>query len=281
MVKLTQQTVSKISDAMVSHPRDQVVLYETGEVGIERGGRYFQLTGELTPRKTDEPKEVWRRDVLDLTEQVNPKLKYKTHLAKYLYQELNSKLEDSGVKLTGNKKIDDILKSTKYQNYLKNEPVNIQTYVNNKNEIRISAESTSFGNHTLKHFYSKAELMQLHEEARQLAVNDSRAKVRKPYKYKKFIAENAIEYQNAYRQYYKDFTLLSELWAWKLSGDGVRVGYSEDDIYNKIILPVEFRLQKMEYNQKIIRRVEQMVFDLKETIKKANDENIISYGVTL
>lgn len=280
MVKLTKNAVDKIADAMVSYPRDQAVLYETGEVGIERGGRYLLVAKGLTPRK-EEPKELWRKDVIDLVELVNPKLKYKTHLSKYLYQELNSKLQGVSKPLTGNKKIDDILKSAKYQEYLTHELIDLERYVNNEREIKISAEATSFANHTLKPFYTKEELLALHEEARQLAVNDTRAKVSKPYKYKKFIEDNMVEYQNAYRAYHKDFKLLGELWAWKIAEDGIRLGYSQDDIFNKVILPVEFRVQKMGYNQNGMRQMERLVFDLKETIKKTQDERIVKYTVTL
>ena len=281
MVKLTQQTISIVATAMINNPKEDFVVYETGEIGVEKGGRYVRLTGELVPRTQKEPKQVWRGNVKDLTDTVNPKLTYKTHLTKYLYQEMNAKLKGSQIQLTGKRVIDDILVSKKYRDYLRNERVEMNTQEISGDTINITTSGTSFAHHQLIPKKTKEDLQSLYETARVSAVNDSRATVKRPYTYKKLIDESYGKYEEAYRQYMKDFRNLQELWQWKLNGDGIHVGYTNDDIYHKVILPVEFRLQKMGYNNKIMRQFARMEHSLKETIKKGQDERIISYEVRI
>lgn len=285
MGRLTKKSIDTLTGYMLKMPKEAGVLYETGELGIEKGGRYYRLTPELVHNGGDEPKEIWRGHVVDLVSTINPKLKYKTHLSNYLYQTLNSIYVEKGKreapKQTGNRRIDEILASEKYQNYLKNKKLEMDTQVINEEMIYISTGSTSFAHHTLKPTFSKKYLLGLWETAREVATGDSRAHVSKPYKYKKTIENLYDGYEEAVRLYKEDFEQLGKLWEWKLSTDGIHAGYGQDDVYNKVIIPIEFAIQKMGYNGGIIKQFERMEFDLKETIKKSQDEYIISYPVNL
>lgn len=266
---------------MVNNPTKVYQLHKDGDFGVVDDGLFRTLYRFAPNSNGDKYELVWQQSVESLVEQ-EPKLKFKTHLTEYLYRVLTPKIK--GIKtlaLTGNEKINAILKSEKYNNYLQNDRIEIETYINNEEQIRISTGSTGFANHTKFKYYTKEELLSLHEEVRQLAVNDSRATIHRPYKKKKFIEENYEQYDDAYRSYLKDFRRLGQLWEWKLSNDGIRQGYGDDDVYKEVILPIEFRLQGLKYNNRVIREMNTVVRELNQIKRNLEDPSFSGIHVYL
>ena len=286
MAKMTREIASMLAEAMVKNPTKVFELIRDGRfrVEVEEGKIATLCKFKVKSGETVDTEVLWENSV-EALQRHNTKLQYKTHLSKYLYQTLIPILHELNSKgLTGNKKIDAILNSNKYQNYLQNERIELTEYTNQEDVINISTDGTSLARHKRLPFYTKGELLTLHEKARQLALADERAKIKRPYKYKKYIEEQYEEYADAMNKYNQDFNQLRELWNWKIEGDGIRKGYTNDDIYNKIILPVEFRLQSLNYNNKNeIREVNRMVRDLERVINTAEsvDEHLVSYQVNL
>ena len=261
-MSITRKQAKILATSMVNNPTKVYQLHKNGDFGVVDDGLFRPLYRFAPNSNGDKYEIVWQQSVESLVEQ-EPKLKFKTYLTEYLYRVLTPKIK--GIKtlaLTGNEKIDVILKSEKYNNYLLNDRIEIETYINNEEQIRISTGSTGFANHEKFKYYTKEELLSLHEEVRQLAVNDSRATIHRPYKKKKFIEENYEQYDDAYRSYLKDFRRLGQLWEWKLSNDGIHQGYGDDDVYKEVILPIEFRLQGLRYNNSVIRKMNTVVREL-------------------
>ena len=261
-MSITRKQAKILATSMVNNPTKVYQLHKNGDFGVVDDGLFRPLYRFAPNSNGDKYEIVWQQSVESLVEQ-EPKLKFKTYLTEYLYRVLTPKIK--GIKtlaLTGNEKIDVILKSEKYNNYLLNDRIEIETYINNEEQIRISTGSTGFANHEKFKYYTKEELLSLHEEVRQLAVNDSRATIHRPYKKKKFIEENYEQYDDAYRSYLKDFRRLGQLWEWKLSNDGIFQGYGDDDVYKEVILPIEFRLQGLRYNNSVIRKMNTVVREL-------------------
>lgn len=280
-MSITRKQAKILATSMANNPTKVYQLHKNGDFGVVRDERFIPLYIFAPNSKEDRGELAWQQTVESLVTK-NPKLKYKTHIAKYLYQVLTPLIKEikSGG-LTGNAKIDEILQSEKYNTYLQNERIEIETYVNNEEQISISAGSTSFANHKKHTFYTKEELLSLHEEVRELAVNDERATVHKPYKKKKFIEESYELYEEAYEQYEQDFTKLRNLWDWKLTNDGIRQGYGDDGIYKEVILPIEFRLQGLKYNNRIIREVNTVVRELNQMKRNLEDSSFSGLHIYL
>ena len=280
-MSITRKQANILATSMVNNPTKVYQLHKNGDFGVVDDGLFRPLY-RFSPKSSGDKNElVWQQSVESLVEQ-EPKLKFKTHLTEYLYRVLTPKIK--GIKtlaLTGNEKIDVILKSEKYNNYLLNDRIEIETYINNEEQIRISTGSTGFANHEKFKYYTKEELLSLHEEVRQLAVNDSRATIHRPYKKKKFIEENYEQYDDAYRRYLKDFRRLGQLWEWKLSNDGIRQGYGDDDVYKEVILPIEFRLQGLRYNNRVIREMNTVVRELNQIKRNLEDPSFSGIHVYL
>lgn len=281
-MSITRKQSEIFAETMIRKGSDVFQLHKNGDFGLVNNNGEFKAIYRYDPSKVEGSGEVvWGQSVDNLVSH-NQKLKYKTHLSNYLYQTLQPIIKNilsSG--LTGNKKIDDILQSEKYKNYLQNNHIEIETYENNDEQIRISTGSTGFANHTKFKYYTKEELLSLHEEVRQLAVNDSRATIHRPYKKKKFIEENYEQYDDAYRSYLKDFRRLGQLWEWKLSNDGIRQGYGNDDVYKEVILPIEFRLQGLRYNNRVIREINTLVHELNKIKRNLEDPSFSGIHVYL
>lgn len=281
-MSITRKQSEIFAETMIRKGSDVFQLHKNGDFGLVNNNGEFKAIYRYDPSKVEGSGEVvWGQSVDNLVSH-NQKLKYKTHLSNYLYQTLQPIIKNilsSG--LTGNKKIDDILQSEKYKNYLQNNHIEIETYENNDEQIRISTGSTGFTNHTKFKYYTKEELLSLHEEVRQLAVNDSRATIHRPYKKKKFIEENYEQYDDAYRSYLKDFRRLGQLWEWKLSNDGIRQGYGNDDVYKEVILPIEFRLQGLRYNNRVIREINTLVHELNKIKRNLEDPSFSGIHVYL
>lgn len=280
-MSITRKQANILATSMVNHPTKVYQLHKNGDFGVVDDGLFRPLYRFAPNSNGDKYELVWQQSVESLVEQ-EPKLKFKTHLTEYLYRVLTPKIK--GIKtlaLTGNEKINYILKTEKYNNYLLNDRIEIETYINNEEQIRISTGSTGFTNHTKFKYYTKEELLSLHEEVRQLAVNDSRATIHRPYKKKKFIEENYEQYDDAYRSYLKDFRRLGQLWEWKLSNDGIRQGYGNDDVYKEVILPIEFRLQGLRYNNRVIREINTLVHELNKIKRNLEDPSFSGIHVYL
>ena len=261
-MSITRKQAKLLATSMVNNPTKVYQLHKNGDFGVVDDGLFRPLYRFAPNSNGDKYELVWQQSVESLVEQ-EPKLKFKTYLTEYLYRVLTPKIKGiKALSLTGNEKIDVILKSEKYNNYLLNDRIEIETYINNEEQIRISTGSTGFANHEKFKYYTKEELLSLHEEVRQLAVNDSRATIHRPYKKKKFIEENYEQYDDAYRSYLKDFRRLGQLWEWKLSNDGIHQGYGDDDVHKEVILPIEFRLQGLRYNNSVIRKMNTVVREL-------------------
>lgn len=280
-MSITRKQAKILATSMVNNPTKVYQLHKNGDFGVVDDGLFRPLYRFAPNSNGDKNELVWQQSVESLVEQ-EPKLKFKTYLTEYLYRVLTPKIK--GIKtlaLTGNEKIDVILKSEKYNNYLLNDRIEIETYINNEEQIRISTGSTGFANHTKFKYYTKEELLSLHEEVRQLAVNDSRATIHRPYKKKKFIEENYEQYDDAYRSYLKDFRRLGQLWEWKLSNDGIFQGYGDDDVYKEVILPIEFRLQGLRYNNSVIRKMNTVVRELNQIKRNLEDPSFSGIHVYL
>lgn len=280
-MSITRKQAKMLATSMVNNPTKVYQLHKNGDFGVVDDGLFRPLYRFAPNSNGDKNELVWQQSVESLVEQ-EPKLKFKTYLTEYLYRVLTPKIK--GIKtlaLTGNEKIDVILKSEKYNNYLLNDRIEIETYINNEEQIRISTGSTGFANHEKFKYYTKEELLSLHEEVRQLAVNDSRATIHRPYKKKKFIEENYEQYDDAYRSYLKDFRRLGQLWEWKLSNDGIFQGYGDDDVYKEVILPIEFRLQGLRYNNSVIRKMNTVVRELNQIKRNLEDPSFSGIHVYL
>ena len=280
-MSITRKQAKLLATSMVNNPTKVYQLHKNGDFGVVDDGLFRPLYRFAPNSNGDKNELVWQQTVENLVEQ-EPKLKFKTYLTEYLYRVLTPKIK--GIKtlaLTGNEKIDVILKSEKYNNYLLNDRIEIETYINNEEQIRISTGSTGFANHEKFKYYTKEELLSLHEEVRQLAVNDSRATIHRPYKKKKFIEENYEQYDDAYRSYLKDFRRLGQLWEWKLSNDGIFQGYGDDDVYKEVILPIEFRLQGLRYNNSVIRKMNTVVRELDQIKRNLEDPSFSGIHVYL
>lgn len=280
-MSITRKQAKLLATSMVNNPTKVYQLHKDGDFGVVDDGLFRPLYRFAPNSSGDKYELVWQQSVESLVEQ-EPKLKFKTHLTEYLYRVLTPKIK--GIKtlaLTGNEKINAILKSEKYNNYLLNDRIEIETYINNEEQIRISTGSTGFANHEKFKYYTKEELLSIHEEVRQLAVNDSRATIHKPYKKKKFIEENYEQYDDAYRRYLKDFRRLGQLWEWKLSNDGIFQGYGDDDVYKEVILPIEFRLQGLRYNNSVIRKMNTLVHELNKIKRNLEDPSFSGIHVYL
>lgn len=213
---------------------------------------------------------------------VNPSLKYKTHLANYLYKQINMVIANNkSNKITGNEKIDAILTSDKYQNYIQNEKIDLIRYVNDGETLVITAEGTGFAYHTKQKFYTKQELLTLWEEVRSTSHASPHAKLKRPYKKKAYIESNYSEYEQVYKQYEADFNQLCKLWDWKIQGDGLHMGVSDDEIYNKILKPIEFRLESRTGPNKLVYEFKKMHYALEQYKDKLSDENITMMTVQL
>ena len=280
-MSITRKQAKLLATSMVNHPTKVYQLHKDGDFGVVDDGLFRTLYRFAPNSNGDKYELVWQQSVESLVEQ-EPKLKFKTHLTEYLYLVLTPKIKEIKSRgLTGNEKINAILKSEKYNKYLQNNRIEIETYENNEDQIRISTGSTGFANHTKFKYYTKEELLSLHEEVRQLAVNDSRATIHKPYKKKKFIEENYEQYDDAYRRYLKDFRRLGQLWEWKLSNDGIRQGYGDDDVYKEVILPIEFRLQGLKYNNRVIREINTVVRELNQMKRNLEDPSFSGLHIYL
>lgn len=279
MRKVTREMAKGMAQSMTVHASKEFVLYDTGLFGVIRDGKFktiFNFGNDL-----NEGEVLWKGSVKALEEK-NADLGYKTHLANYLYQNLNKLIQKTNSKgLTGNPKIDKILRSEKYQNYLKNQEIELTKNTITDTEIIVQSDTTSHAHHTILKFYTQEELLSLHEEARSLAVADSRAKIGRKYVYKKVILNEYDAYREAYEEYMKDFLTLGNLWRWKLVKDGLHYGLTDDEILTKVIQPIDFRIQRMSYNDGIIREFNRMVWHLEETIEKTKNEYLNKYNVIL
>lgn len=282
MVKITQQASDLITKAIISKPTSEFVLFNTGVFGVIQDGTFHTIyTFGHIKGETNDSKIVFK-ETHERLQEVNPKFKYKTHLTKYLYNLLNHQmLESNKDNLTGNAKIDEILQSEKYQKYLQNNRIEFDNAVVTPNKIHISGGATSYANKTKLPFYTQLDLLSLHERVRASVTGDDRANIKRPYKKKKFIEERYKDYHEDYKLYENDFNQLVQLWVWKLDGDGIREGYSNDDIYQKIMIPVDFRLQRLTYKHNIIRETNQLVRELEGYLENVNNESLTSYTVRL
>lgn len=280
-MNLIREETSRIAEKMIQSPNRVFQLRGNGDFGYVGTGNEFRVIKKGVKGEDDKNKIVWSKSQVELLEQ-HPSMKYKTYISEYLYEQVNlliQKIQSNG--LTGVPEIDAILQSAKYQEYLTNEPVEITHYENTESNLRISAPGTSFANHQKLPLHTLEEVKALHEEVRVASNKDDRAIIHRPYKKRKFIERQYKIYEKAYAQYEKDFNLLRKLWDWKMNNGGVRMGYTNDDIYKKIILPVEFRLQEMKYEDSVIREMNRMVHDLKRQFDNLNNPEYSSIHIYL
>ena len=272
-MSITRKQSGIFAETMIRRGSDVFQLHKNGDFGLVNNNGEFKAIYRYDPSKVEGSGEVvWEQSVDNLVSH-NQKLKYKTHLSNYLYQTLQPIIKNilsSG--LTGNKKIDAILKSDKYRKYLQNREIEIERFTFNDEELKVSAGSTGFVNHRKIPFYTQEELLALHEEVRQLAVNEPKAKVHKPYKKKKLIEDKYNEYVVAYDKYDRDFKRLGVLWKWKIMHDGIRQGYGEDEIYTEIMRPIDSRLQATRHRDNIVNQIHTIAYELEQ--KKNDLENL-------
>lgn len=271
---------------MLNNPTRIYQLRGNGDFGyygdsLNNLGEFILLKRCIPTSNNNQTKVLWEQSQYNLLN-AHPSFKYKTHIANYLYKQINTILATHSIdNLTGNEKIDAILKSDKYQNYIQNEKIDLIRYVNDGETLAISADSTGFANHTKQKFYTKQELLTLWEEVRSTAHASPHAKLKRPYKKKAYIESNYSEYEKAYKNYEADFNQLCKLWDWKIQGDGLHMGVMDDDIYNKILKPIEFRLESRTGPYKLVYEFKKMHYALEQYKDKLSDENIIMMTVQL
>ena len=272
-MSITRKQSDIFAKTMIRRRSEVFQLHKNGDFVFANKNGVFMTLYKYDPSKVVGGGEVvWEQSVDNLVKH-NPKLKYKTHLSNYLYHTLQPFIKgitNSG--LTGNSKIDAILKSDKYRKYLQNKEIELDSLVFNDEGLKVTAGSTSFVNHRKTPFYTQEELLALHEEVRQLAINEPKAKVHRPYEDKKLIMEKYSDYEIAYDKYDRDFKRLGELWQWKVTHDGIRQGYGDDEVYTEIMQPINFRLQAIINRNNIVHQIHTIAYGLE---KKKNDlENL-------
>ena len=282
-MRVTHKVTDLLADAMRNNPDRKHALLSDGRFGTYVNGEFKALVVFTIPEDdSGRLTELWSGSVALLMGN-EPKLKYKKYLEEYLYKALGMVIANRHrevLKLTGVKEIDDIIMSEKYQRYLRNERIELEECVIGHDRIMIAGGSTSFANHRLQRKYDLQEILDLHEEVRQLVIRDERAKVHRPYKYVNSVNNLYSKYEEEYWQYNRDFNALCSLWSYKMGAGGMRVGYRDDDVYQEIILPVEFRIQAYGRSE-ATRTINNIVRSLKSTLESYRDERITKYEVTL
>lgn len=275
-MSITREDSKLMAKLMMTHTERVYQLRGNGDFGyvsdiIKDLGEFIPLR-RFAPNIThSEDKVLWSQTYLALKE-YNEKLKYITYLSYYIYDELKPMIQRIKMDgLTGIPQIDKILQSKEYQAYMQNKPIELTTNINNPQEIRISAPGTGYANHRKQEFHSQSDILSLYEDVRQTANKDKRAVIHRPYKKRKFIEQHYQDYVGAYQAYEKDFNQLRQLWAWKMNNGGLRMGTSNDDIYQQVILPVDFRLQKMAYGNRVIREMNTIVREFKRQQENLKD----------
>lgn len=282
-MRVTHKVTDLLADAMRNNPDRKHALLSDGRFGTYVNGEFKALVVFTVPvDDTGRVTELWSGSV-NLFVDKEPNLKYKKYLEEYLYKALGMVIANRHrevLKLTGVKEIDDIIMSEKYQRYLRNERIELEECVIEPDCIAIAGGSTSFANYRLQSKYDLQEILDLHEEVRQLVIRDGRAKVHKPYKYVNSVNNLYRKYEEEYMQYLRDFDALRSLWSYKMGAGGMRVGYSDDDVYQEIILPVEFRIQAYGRSE-ATRTINNIIRSLKSTLESYRDERITKYEVYL
>lgn len=283
---ITREESKAFAGRMLTNPTRVYQLRGNGDLGFISDIIYnkgdFILLKRCKPLSNNNRSEVlWEQNQANLLNE-HPSFKYKTHLANYLYQQINTILENNAShNLTGNSQIDAILKSETYQRYLQNDPIELKKYINDGESLVVSSDSTGFAYHTKQKFYTKQELLTLWEEVRSTAYASPKAKLKRPYKKKDYIESNYSEYEQVYKKYEEDFNMLSKLWDWKIQGDGLHMGVSEDDIYNKILKPIEFRLNSRIGPYKLVYQFKKMHYELEQYKDKLSNDDINMMTVSI
>lgn len=282
-MRVTHKVTDLLADAMKNNPDRKHALLSDGRFGGYVNGEFKTLVVFTVPvDDTGRVTELWGGSV-NLFVDKEPNLKYKKYLEEFLYKALGMVIANRNrevLKLTGVKEIDDIIGSEKYQRYSRNERIELEECVIGHDRINIAGGSTSFANHRLQRKYDLQEILDLHEEVRQLVIRDERAKVHKPYSYVNSVNNLYSKYEEEYMQYLRDFNALCSLWSYKMGAGGMRVGYRDDDVYQEIILPVEFRIQAYGRSE-ATRTINKIVRSLKSTLESYHNEDIIKYEVYL
>lgn len=283
---ITREESNVYAKLMLNNPIRKYQLRGNGDFGyygdsLNNLGEFILLKRCTPTSHNNQTKVLWEQSQYNLLN-AHPSFKYKTHIANYLYKQINTLLANNNSNnLTGNEKIDAVLTSEKYQNYLQNEKIDLIRYVNDGETLVITAEGTGFAYHTKQKFYTKQELLSLLEEVRSTAHASPHAKLKRPYKKKAYIESNYSEYEQVYKQYEADFNQLCKLWDWKIKGDGLHMGVINDDIYNKILKPIEFRLASRTGPYKLVYEFKKMHYALEQYKDKLSDENITMMTVQL
>lgn len=117
------------------------------------------------------------------------------------------------------------------------------------NEIRIAASGTEFCNFTRKNYPDidqlEKEVKQLRKELKSKGVTLSKSNTLKTLK------DQKEAYKQAVLDYNNTFNELCINWKSKLE-TGLYYGYSDDEDYNNVLKPLNFKLQEMSYSDHIL-----------------------------
>lgn len=276
---ITREESNVFAKLMLDNPIRLYQLRGNGDFGYY-GDRLnnlgeFIILKRCTPTSNNQKKVLWEQSQFKLLD-AHPSFKYKTHIANYLYKQINTILANNQSNhLTGNDKIDAILTSDKYQNYIQNEPIQLTTYINNEQQISISSSGTRHAGYEKVRFYTKQELLGLIENLRVTANATESCKIHRPYTNKKFVEEHYDEYEQLYKTYLEDYNQLRQLWDWKIKGDGLHMGLTDDDIYKKVLKPIEFRLEAFNGKYKLIYQMRRMVLGIENHLELLNSPDVV------
>lgn len=102
------------------------------------------------------------------------------------------------------------------------------------------------------------EVKQIRKELKQQGVKLYRTDTLKTLKDKK------EEYNKMVEEYNNTFDFLVKSWKEKLEQGGMYTGYSDDEFFNNILKPTEWKLEKMLYQNTILSKIKEIEIKVKE-----------------
>lgn len=151
-----------------------------------------------------------------------------------------------------------------YKAHMNKENLELE-YTINKNEIKVSTSNTSFVNLTRKDYIHRAEFEELIKEVRREARGIG-AKLKGINKLSEFINENYHKYFVRFNDYDETFDVLVLLWEQNVHN--IKVGYSDNAIYNKVLKKYEFGIQRYFDQDSILNQYHSYFYKLQNILEQ-------------
>lgn len=155
------------------------------------------------------------------------------------------------------------MKLVTIEEYRTREKIILENAIVNENKIYVTSDSTCYINLEKVEKIDIKGLLELYKEIIKIA---KEKKVSISYKngYKKKLIELEHSYNVAYSDYEESFNDL--VWLWKLQLEqGIRVGYRDDVLYYKAILPIKFKIEKMFNRDQVMSIIKEIKYSLEKT----------------